>query len=85
MGNHAPKPADIYDVNHEKYILEAIRKVWNRYNQNKIKWCKSKLFIDHTNTEEINQENLSIKDLSQMGLNATRWARKHIFPYLAKP
>ena len=56
IGNHAHKPGDIYDPNHRKHIFETIRKIRNRYNQNKNKPCKSKLFTNYTNTTIILEE-----------------------------
>lgn len=56
MSNHAQKPGDAYDPIHRKHIFETIRKIRNRYNQNKNRPCQSKLFINYTNTTIILEE-----------------------------
>lgn len=87
IGNHAHKPGDIYDPNHRKHIFERIRKIRNRYNQNKNTPCKSKLFINYTNTTIILEELCQKKQNERIipdGFECRQMSKDTYLPVLSK-
>ena len=86
IGNHAHKPGDIYDPSHRKHIFETIRKIRNRYKQNKNTPCKSKLFINYTNTTIILEEICKKKQNKRIpeGFECRQMSKDTYLPQLSK-